>query len=244
MRVMDASSEPVTLPAATTRQVEVVAVADVGPRIRRITLGGAELEDFDPLPGQDVVVHLIDEQGNGVRRRYTIRHLDRAALVFDLDVVVHGHGAGSSWGVDVRPGDGVEIFGPRGKVLLADAGWQLFIGDESAVPAIAEMIQALPAGVTALALLEVQDRDDEQPIVSASAAELRWLHRGADPAGQVGLLSAALAAVTLPAADRHAYLFGESRVVRQLREDLGARGFRAEEISAKGYWNTGRASRD
>jgi NADPH-dependent ferric siderophore reductase len=235
---------------AVTRQLEVLAVADVGPRIRRITVGGSELVDFEPLPGQDVVLHLVDEHGNGVRRRYTIRNLDRAALLFDLDVVVHGHGAGSTWGVTAQPGDRVEVFGPRGKVMLADAGWQLFIGDESALPAVLEMIEALPDAVDVTALIEVHDHADEQPISAAREPQLQWLHRGGAVAGRpelpggAELLSAALATVSLPDADRHAYLFGESRVVRQLRDELVARGLRAEEISAKGYWNVGRASRD
>lgn len=241
---MDASTGAVALPAATTRQLEVVAVAAAGPRIRRITLGGAELADFDPLPGQDVVVHLQDAHGNGVRRRYTIRNLDRAARVFDLDVVVHGDGAGSNWGTSARPGDAVEVFGPRGKVLLSHAGWQLFIGDESGLPAIAEMIAALPAGVAALALVEVHDGDDEQPVGASAATAVRWLHRGDDPAGQSGRFADALASVSVPPADRHAYLFAESRVVRQLRTELAGRGLRADEVSAKGYWNLGRASRD
>jgi NADPH-dependent ferric siderophore reductase len=241
---MDTSTDRLALPAASTRHLEVVAVTDIGPRIRRITLGGPELRDFAPLPGQDVVVHLVDEHGNGVRRRYTIRHLDRAALSFDLDVVVHGHGAGSTWGATASVGDSVEVFGPRGKVLLAPAGWQLFAGDESALPAIVEMVEALPGQAAVVALVEVLDEDDEQPIAASAAVQVRWLYRGAAAAGRPELLSAALGAVRLPAADRHAYLFGESRVVRQLRDELLDRGLRAEEISAKGYWNAGRASRD
>jgi NADPH-dependent ferric siderophore reductase len=232
------------LPAATTYHLEVVAVSDVGPHMRRITLAGDDLAGFRPLPGQDVVVHLTDDQGNGVRRRYTIRNLDKAAAAFDLDVVVHGHGAGSSWGSGARPGDRVEVFGPRGKVLLSAAGWQLFIGDESALPALVEMIRELPATASTVALIEVQDADDEQRVEAAGVVDVRWLHRGAGPPGGADRFVAELRHVVLPAADRHAYLFGESRVVRQLRDELIGRGLRADEISAKGYWNVGRASRD
>jgi NADPH-dependent ferric siderophore reductase len=230
------------LPTASTHLLSVVHVVDVGPRMRRITVGGQGLANFVALPGQDVVVHVSDGHGGGVSRRYTIRNLDTAAGRLDLDVVMHGDGPGASWAASVAIGDDVEVFGPRGKVLLADARWQLFVGDESAIPAIAEMIAALPVATTAVALIEVTDADDEQPVPAAGPVDVRWLHRLAIPAGDWELLDRAVASIELPDADRHAYLFGESRVVRRLRDDLGGRGLHPHEISAKGYWNLGRVS--
>ena len=230
------------LPTASTQRLSVVGVVDVGPRMRRITVTGPALGEFIALPGQDVVVHLSDGHGGGVSRRYTIRNLDTDAHRLDLDVVMHGHGPGAAWAASVAIGDDVEVFGPRGKVLLADARWQLFVGDESAIPAIAEMIDALPAGTAAVAVIEVADADDEQPIPATGPVDVRWLHRLPTPAGESELLHAAVASVEIPDADRHAYLFGESRVVRRLRDDLGDRGLQPYEISAKGYWNLGRVS--
>ena len=233
---------PSVLPTASTHLLSVAQVVDVGPRMRRISLIGDALADFAPLPGQDVVVHVSDGHGGGVSRRYTIRNLDTAARRFDLDVVMHGHGPGAAWAASVAVGDAVEVFGPRGKVPLADARWQLFVGDESAIPAIAEMIAALPSGTTAVAVIEVTDADDEQPISATGPVDVRWLHRLDTPAGESELLQAAVASIEFPDADRHAYLFAESRVVRRLRDDLGACGLRPHEISAKGYWNLGRVS--
>jgi NADPH-dependent ferric siderophore reductase len=230
------------LPTASTHLLSIANVVDVGPRMRRITVAGEALATFVALPGQDVVVHVSDGHGGGVSRRYTIRNLDAAARQLDLDVVMHGHGPGASWAASVAIGDGVEVFGPRGKVRLADAGWQLFAGDESAIPAIAEMISVLPAGTAVVALIEVTDAADEQPIRAAGPVDVRWLHREAIPPGESELLMQAVASIDIPDVDRHAYLFGESRVVRRLRDDLGARGLHPHEISAKGYWNLGRVS--
>jgi NADPH-dependent ferric siderophore reductase len=233
----------ISLPLVTARFVEVLATADVGPRVRRITLGGSGLGDLEALPGQDFVVRLQDEQGGGIRRRYTIRHLDRPGMTFDLEVVVHGHGPGSQWGSTVKPGDQVEIFGPRGKVLLSGAGRQLFFGDESALPAIAELAEALPSRVVGAAMIEVEDAADEQPI-NASGIEVQWLHRNGSPAGRVDLLMNGLRSIDHMNADLHSYVFGESRVVRALREELTGRGLSADQISAKGYWNLGRGSKE
>jgi NADPH-dependent ferric siderophore reductase len=225
------------LPTASTHLLSVAQVVDVGPRMRRITLTGDALADFAALPGQDVVVHVSDGYGGGVSRRYTIRGLDTAARRLDLDVVMHGEGPGAAWAAAVAVGDGVEVFGPRGKVRLADARWQLFVGDESAIPAIAEMIGALAVGTAAVALIEVTDADDEQPIPTTELIDVRWLHRLAIPPGESELLDRAVASIAIPDADRHGYLFGESRVVRRLRDNLGSRGLHPHEISAKGYWN-------
>jgi NADPH-dependent ferric siderophore reductase len=230
------------LPTASTHQLSIADVVDVGPRMRRITVTGEALANFVALPGQDVVVHVSDGHGGGVSRRYTIRNLDTHARRLDLDVVMHGHGPGATWAASVATGDNVEVFGPRGKVLLADARWQLFVGDESAIPAIAEMVAALPAGTTAVAVIEVTDVDDEQPIVAAGPVDVRWLYRLETPAGESELLDRAVASIEIPDVDRHAYLFGESRVVRRLRDDLGGRGLKPHEVSAKGYWNFGRVS--
>jgi NADPH-dependent ferric siderophore reductase len=230
------------LPTASTHLLSIANVVDVGPRMRRITIAGEALATFVALPGQDVVVHVSDGHGGGVSRRYTIRNLDALGRQLDLDVVMHGHGPGASWAASVAIGDDVEVFGPRGKVLLAPAGWQLFVGDESAIPAIAEMISALPIGTAAVALIEVTDAADEQSIRAAGPVDVRWLHREMTPPGESELLMRAVASIDIPDVDRHAYLFGESRGVRRLRDDLGARGLQPHEISAKGYWNLGRVS--
>jgi len=230
----------IELPTASTHLLSIADVVDVGPRMRRITVTGEALASFVALPGQDVVVHVSDGHGGGVSRRYTIRNLNTETRRVDLDVVMHGHGPGAAWAASAATGDDVEVFGPRGKVLLAAARWQLFVGDESAIPAIAEMIRALPAWTTAVAVIEVTDVDDEQPIAAAAPVDVRWLHRLETPAGKAELLDRAVSLIEIPDGDRHAYLFGESRVVRRLRDDLGGRGLQPHEISAKGYWNLGR----
>lgn len=230
----------IELPAASTFVVTAVGVGDLGPRVRRITVAGDDLATLNAWPGQDLAVHLPDGDGGGLSRRYTIRHLDNAHRQLDLDVVLHGHGPGARWAETVRVGDAIEVFGPRGKVRPSAAQWQLFAGDESALPAIAEMVAALPAGTTAKVIAEVEDAADHQLMPTAAQLDVQWWHRDGVPPGQSELLDHALEAVDIPDADRHACLFAESRVVRRLRDLLALRGVSAAEISAKGYWNTGR----
>ena len=227
------STLPAPIPAASVYRLTVLAVGDVGPRMRRVTLGADELADFACLPGQDVALHLADGGAGGVSRRYTVRHLDAAQCRFDLDVVTHGDGPGARWAGTVSVGDDVEAFGPRGKIVPASARWQLFAGDESAIAAIAEMVAAL-SEVEATVIVEVTDADDEQPIAATGTASVRWLHRGGIAPDESRLIDDALGQLSIPGSDRHAFVFGESRSVRRLRDLLYARGLTAAEVSAAG----------
>ncbi len=227
---------------AETHELAVVGIADLTPLMRRITVTGDSLATFECVPGQDVVLHLTDDSGNGVRRRYTVRNLDNAGRRFDLDFVLHGHGPGANWAATVAVGSTLQVFGPRGKVAMSDARWQLFLGDESALPGVAEMAAAMPASSEGVAIIEVQDANERQPI--PGPLDVRWVFRDGAPAGTTSLLDESLRDLSVPDIDRHAFVFGESRVVRRLRDTLRSRGLGAAELTAKGYWNLGRAMRD
>jgi len=229
--------------AATTRmQLEVVDSAPLSAGMQRLVLTAPELAGLHHQPGQDMMLMVAVDGDRPVRRRYTIRALDHARRLLTLDVVRHADGPGERWVAAVRPGDRVEGIGPRGKIFLAEADWHLFIGDDSALPAYLTMAGALPAGARALVILEVPGPASEQDLVTAADAEVTWLHRGGDPAGDPAALVAAAAAVALPPGRGHAYLAGEATVVLRLRETLAARGLAPEQISPKAYWGRGRAN--
>jgi NADPH-dependent ferric siderophore reductase len=208
----------------------VVAARDLTARMRRITLHAPTLES--PRPAQDVELVLADDTGRKVKRRYTITRYREGG--FDVDALVHGDAPGATWAATASAGDHVQFFGPRGKLEVRHAAWHLFVGDESAVPAITELAAAVRT--PAYALIEVGDETDELPV----DAEVRWLHRGATRPGTADLLGAAIEAFAPPPGDGHAYLLGESRVVAALRPRLHALGLANEQLYVKGYWNVGR----
>lgn len=208
----------------------VVDASDVTPRMRRITLHAPTMDR--PRPAQDVELVLVDGTGRKVKRRYTVTHYRDGH--FDVDALRHGDAPGATWAATTKPGDPVQFFGPRGRLELRDADWHLFVGDESALPAIAELAAAVRT--PAYALIEVGDASDELPV----DADVRWLHRGATPPGTAELFTAALDGFSRPPGDGHAYLLGESRVVAGLRPRLQAMGLGNEQLYVKGYWNVGR----
>ena len=178
-----------------------------------------------------------------VRRRYTIRSLDRDTLMLTLHVVRHGDGPGERWVQEASPGDRIEGIGPRGKITISPAAdWHLFMGDESAMPAILAMTESLPGDAEATLVVEIPGPDDEQELLAPPRSRLSWLHRVNAPAGDPALLTAEAAEVELPPGNGHAYLFGEASVVLRLREILGSRGLSQDQMSPKAYWGRGRAN--
>jgi NADPH-dependent ferric siderophore reductase len=218
----------------------VLATAELTPRMRRITVRADALKGTTVRPAQDVEVLLREATtGRRVKRRYTIRQLRCETGEIDLDVLLHGAGPGSSWGAAVAPGDELEFQGPRGKLQLVPADWHLLVGDESALPAIAAISEALPATEPAVAVIEVDGPADELPV----EAETHWVHRAGSPPGGAELLSAAVRGLALPSGAGHAYLMGETRAMVALRALLEERGVPHESIFVKGYWNLGRPDR-
>ncbi len=233
------------LAGASLWALEVVDARPLTPLVRRIDLTGDGLTDLDWLPGQDLMFRLPLPTGKIGNRRYTIRTLDRARAVVTIDAVIHGHGPGARWAAETAPGDRIDAIGPRGKITVdPDATWHWFCADESGVPATLAMIEALPAGTSALALCEVRDADEHQPFLAEPAAdvEMVWLHRGDVAPGHGTAIADALGARTLPDGDGRAYLAAEAKQVRAWTEQLKVAGLPADRISGKSYWVLGRES--
>jgi NADPH-dependent ferric siderophore reductase len=245
MAALDDPFAQLTGPLAGTRKLhfEVASSTRLSPHMQRIELSAAELGGFGYSPGQDVMLLVAADGTRPVRRRYTIRRLDRGRGLLTIDVVLHGDGPGERWITSAAPGDRIEGIGPRGKItpsLAAD--WHLFMGDESAMPAILAMTESLPGDSVATIVLEVPEPADEQDLSAPARTRLSWLHRLSRQAGDPALLAAEATEVELPAGDGHAYLLGEARVVLRLREILAARGLGEDQMSPKAYWGRGRAN--
>jgi NADPH-dependent ferric siderophore reductase len=207
--------------------------------MRRVSVHADSMVDVAIRPAQDVELLLREPNGRRVKRRYTIRQSRPELGELDLDVVLHGHGAGSTWGETAAVGDAIEFQGPRGKLDLRPSPWHVLCGDESALPAIAAIAEALPAGEQAVAVIEVAGADDELPV----PADVRWAHRGDHPPGTADLLLPEAERIDVPFADARVYLLGETRSMVALRTLFESRGVPHDAIFLKGYWNIGRPDR-
>jgi NADPH-dependent ferric siderophore reductase len=119
-----------------------------------------------------------------------------------------------------------------------EAGWHLFVGDESALPAIAASLEALPAGAPAHVFVEVDGPEDEQETKTAGDARISWIHRGGRPVGE--RLVRAVRDLEFPGGRVHAFVHGEAGFVKELRRHLRVdRGVGLDQLSISGYWRMG-----
>ena len=180
-------------------------VEDTISVMQRLRLTAPQLDGFGYLPGQDVMLLVAAEGNRPVRRRYTIRQLDTAARLLTLDIVLHGDGPGERWVRSAQPGDRIEGIGPRGKITTSPAAdWHLFIGDESALPSMFAMTEALPPDRPATLVLEIPQESDEQDLAAAATTRISWLHRLGAPAGDPSALGAEAGEIELPPGRGHA----------------------------------------
>jgi NADPH-dependent ferric siderophore reductase len=221
----------------------VTANVQVTPRMRRVSVRSEAMVGIDLRPAQDVELHLTEASGRRVKRRYTIRYARPETGEIDLDVALHGDGPGAAWGSTAAPGDAVSFQGPRGKLELRPAAVHLLVGDESALPAIACIVEALPPNERAIAVLEVHDAAEEQAI---AASDVRWAHRGDSATGTpdnlLPIVRGVLAGLDASVQTR-GYLMGETRSMVSLRAALEEAGIDHDAIFVKGYWNQARPDR-
>lgn len=239
------------------RLLQVRRSEQITPRMVRVTLGGDELAGFPgigpdrrvkmffPVEGQErpAVPRASTAgpvwptgQARPAIRTYTVRRFDPAAGELDVDFVLHaGHGPAAAWARTARPGAWVGVSEPGGRWEPdATADFHVVIGDESALPAVATVLEALVgADVAVLAFLEVANAAEEQPL--PGTAELHWVHRGDRAAGEP--LVEAVRAAGFPTGAAQAWLAGESGAVRELRRHLlDDRGLDRRRVYATGYW--------
>lgn len=235
----------------------VLRTERITPHMIRVVVGGDGLRDFATSGLTDHYVKLVYKV-EGVEyptpfevatvratmprdcwprlRTYTVRAWDPEALELTIDFVHHGDkGLAGPWAAAAKPGDEVLMLGPGGGYApSAEAGWHLLVGDESAIPAIAVALEALPEEAVAHVFIEVAGPEEEQKLDQ----RVTWLHRGSAPVGQA--LVRAVQELEFPSDDVHAFVHGEAGFVKQLRRHLRIeRGVPLERLSISGYWRQG-----
>ncbi|CAM3853097.1 NADPH-dependent ferric-chelate reductase [Pseudomonas reidholzensis] len=230
------------------RRLQVVRVTELTPRMRRITLGGPELEGFVSLGSDDHIKLLfgvtpqqqaaIDARNlgrdGGVRptmREYTPRRFDLAAGELDIDFVLHGDGPASTWAAQATPGHTLNIAGPRASLVVPDIfDSYLLIGDETAIPAIARRLDELPAGRQVLAIIQVEDEQERQPLPSKAQVEVIWVRRQDED------LLALVKRLSLPAGKLYSWVALEKALTRQAKALLLEKGVQEDALKAAAYW--------
>ena len=220
------------------RALTVERVENVTPGMLRLTLAGDALADFSSLGFDDHVKLLLP---GGERRDYTPRRFQRLGgggrLV--IDFALHEAGPATRWALAARPGDRIDVGGPKGSAVIApDCRDWLLVGDETALPAIGRFIEEARAGTRITALVAVTGAAEEQRFETEAELRMLWAHR-ADAADPSPLL-ARLDEITLRPGT-FAWIAAEAGVARAARGALLERGHPLPWMKAGGYWIKGKA---
>lgn len=228
--------------------VTVVRTEWLGAHFVRVVFGGPDLAHFTPNAFTDAYVKLVFDQPDGqVTRTYTVRWFDAQAQELAIDFVVHGtEGIAGPWAASARPGAQLALRGPGGAYApRTDVDWHLLAGDESALPAIATALEALPEGSRAQVFVEIGEGADELPLQSAAEVSVTWIHRGdsADSHGEspAGLVTAVRSAPWWPG-QVGVFIHGEADTVMHCLRPFIRKEKRvpAAFASISGYWRRGR----
>lgn len=227
---------------ATRMDLTVRSVRPLTPLLVRVELTGEALSALAYEPGQDLMF-TADEGPPMVRRRWTIRSLDRNTGTVALDVVVHPGVAGASGLHEASPGDVVEAIGPRGKVhLVPSALVHHFLGDQSFLPAAFVMAEAVAAPARAIVTMTVPTVEEQLPLHAPAADTVRWVAEQADD-GATGLALLEASGLGDPEDGVVVYVGGEMTLASTIRSALVRdRGWPRDAVLPKPYWRRGTAN--
>jgi len=208
-------------------------------------------------------------------RTYTVAGVDRARRKLLVDIACRpAHGPASQFALSARVGDPVVVMGPDS---LSDAAaedgiaWRpgkaqdlLLVGDETALPAIRNILRALPDGVSGRVVLEVPTVSDATDLPTPIGVEICVVRRNGPPMAAATERVAAITGVTdrsrrkeplsgddedliwdeadASSGRRYGWLAGEAGGVTSLRRRLiASRRLTRRSANFMGYWKLGRA---
>jgi NADPH-dependent ferric siderophore reductase len=181
---------------ARVQCLQVLQVQDITPRLRRFRLQSPDIAAF---AGEGLHLRLLlpdpahpphawpqmDEDGRLQwpahmaplpHRTYTIRSVNHVAGWLEVDFLRHGHAQapGGRWAEHAQAGDTLAAVIPAGG-LLPQASRLLLCGDACAVPAMARVLQSLPAAAQAQAWVLAPAPEEARYLATHSHHPVHWL---------------------------------------------------------------------
>lgn len=160
-------------------------------RIKLIFPGSAGLPSFEGADEAWMTTWFEQpEEERGSMRTYTVRDVlgEGSETRLVVDFVLHGpgepSGPGGDWGAHAEVGQRLVVMAPRKGVPFggiefdpADATQLLLVGDETALPAIASILEDLPTDAAGSVFVEVPLTADVQELRRPAGVSLTWLPR-------------------------------------------------------------------
>jgi NADPH-dependent ferric siderophore reductase len=238
-------------------QVSLAGKERLSAAYTRVTLTGDGLSAYsDPLPGDAFKIYLPSRPGSPVPapsyddrgrlqwptdldggdpwvRCFTVRDVDAEASSLTFDALLHERGATAHWLAEAAVGDRIGFTGMRTEFVdTTEARTHLFIGDRSALPAIAEIAASLPPAKRAV-VMAIATEEDASALGLPATTEAVF-------ADDADTLIAAVAGFTEVDELTQIWIGAEAETVRGIRRDLLKREpVSRDALHASAYWKAG-----
>jgi len=240
-------------------KVRLVERHELTARLVRLVFEGPGLESMlsepaasvrllVPSPGSNRLV-IPDWNGNefllpgdvrpALRTFTPLRSTEPGCL--DLEIVRHPGGVVSTWAETAQPGASAAISGPgRGFAPPDDTTEFFLLGDETAAPAIGQLLEHLSPDAAIEVHIEVESDTAIRPMPEHANATISWVVGGrGQPAGSRLLTSLATLPELTPTA--HVWAAGEAASMQAIRKYLfDERGLPRSQATVRGYWKPAR----
>ena len=251
----------VRTPPPAFREVSVVSRDELSPRMLRLTIEGECLREVEvtqpgtsirfvvPWPGSEL--ELPEWQGNeflladGSRpalRTFTPLRPDRERGRLDLEIVRHPGGAVSQWSEQADVGARAGVSGPGAGYDYPDgADVLLVLGDETAMPAIAQLIAMAPATLRLDVHVETIADEARLDLGPRDGDSLTWYTTapGATPGRR---LAEHMATIDELPAGTFVWASGEASAMQAIRNHVfKTLDLARERATVRGYWKPARA---
>ena len=236
------------------RELTVLRVERVGTAFQRIVLGGDALEGFVsqgfddhtklffPQAGTTFTPPQVTEEGinwgEGPRpatRDYTpLYDAERHELAYDF--FIHDGGIASRWALAANVGDKLVIGGPRGSLVVPeDYAWQLYVCDESGMPALRRRLldlSRLPVRPQVTALVTIGEASYKDYLADLQDFQIEW-----NVGHHSSVVAEHLAQVNVPAEDYFIWVTGEGEVVKTRLGRFENDEIDPQLVRSQAYWH-------
>ena len=222
----------------------VRATESLGRRTKRIEFSGTiRVDQLRPASylslwfSDPAVIAREPRTGRTDKRSFTPRFIDPLRGTMTIDFVLHGSGPASTWAADAESGDKIWAGPVKGGFAAPESlRFLVLIGDDTAMPAIGTILEAIAPDVGTCVIVEVVDDQDERQLSTQRTVDPIWLHRGDDP-GRTGQATLNLEREIQVPDDAFWWIAGEREAIRAIRDVLvEERGIDRQHYSLNAYW--------
>ena len=230
-----------------TTPATVSAREQVTPLMVRLTLTLDEPGSWvstgvgDEFVHVDVAAETVDADGHSARH-YTVSGLVENG--FEMEVFLHGDGAGATWARDAKVGDSVLVSDPKEYYEVPEgSGVRVLVGDVTTIPAIARILADARADEVFRVVIELPGMGERRTFTTAADVRIDWRVGGNGIGPSMicdALRSLAAEGVLDPAKQPYVWVAGESKDTRKARALLRNEvGLPIRQQRIVGYWHAG-----